>query len=142
LAHSRNVYRWAGQILLDASRIRRSSLSFKLQEITWDSGHSVTIACVLPARGRATLGAQLVGGAILSTLGFAFAVPFAAALRALVLELYVDRMAPRFGRTLDPHEWRHLRCDHTWAEPYSSLSCFWELIVEAVVQNHEWWRAS
>jgi hypothetical protein len=50
-------------------------------------------------RGRATLGAQIVGGASLSTLGFAFAVPFAAALRALVLELYVDRMAPRFGRT-------------------------------------------
>lgn len=41
----------------------------------------------------ATLGAQLVGGAIFGTLGFAFAVPLAAALRALVLELYVDRMA-------------------------------------------------
>jgi predicted PurR-regulated permease PerM len=41
----------------------------------------------------ATLGAQLVGGAIFGTLGFAFAVPLTAALRALVLELYVDRMA-------------------------------------------------
>lgn len=41
----------------------------------------------------ATLGAQLVGGALFGTLGFAFAVPLAAALRALVLELYVERTA-------------------------------------------------
>jgi predicted PurR-regulated permease PerM len=45
----------------------------------------------------ATLGAQLVGGAIFGTLGFAFAVPLAAALRALVLELYVDRMESGSG---------------------------------------------
>ncbi len=40
----------------------------------------------------ATLGAQLVGGAVLGGLGFAFAVPLAAAARALVLDLYVEPM--------------------------------------------------
>jgi len=38
----------------------------------------------------ATLGAQLIGGVLLGPLGFAFAVPLAAALSALVLSLYVE----------------------------------------------------
>lgn len=40
----------------------------------------------------ATLGAQLVIGAIFGPLGFAFAVPLAAAAKALVLELWVEPM--------------------------------------------------
>jgi predicted PurR-regulated permease PerM len=40
----------------------------------------------------ATLGAQLIGGALFGGLGFAFAVPLAAALRALVLALYIEPM--------------------------------------------------
>jgi predicted PurR-regulated permease PerM len=38
------------------------------------------------------LGAQLIGGALFGGLGFAFAVPLAAALRALVLALYIEPM--------------------------------------------------